>query len=95
MVKGLLKQYAQLGEEQKKIDESRAAVRELIANMFEEGTSELVVDTKKMATLTKETRTLLNTELIKNNYPKDMFSDFYIESESSVLRLTKNVGLLS
>jgi hypothetical protein len=49
MVKGLLKQYAQLGEEQKKIDESRAAVRELIANMFEEGTSELVVDTKKMA----------------------------------------------
>jgi|TARA_R110000744_G_scaffold236042_3_gene353612 hypothetical protein len=95
MVKGLLKQYAQLGEEQKKIDESRAAVRELIANMFEEGTSELVVDTKKMATLTKETRTLLNTELIKKNYPKDMFSDFYIESESSVLRLTKNVGLLS
>lgn len=95
MVKSLLKQYAQLGEEQKKIEESRAAVRELLANMFEEGTSELVIGNKKMATLNKETRTLLNTELIKKNYPKDKFSDFYIESESTVLRLTKNVRELS
>lgn len=94
MTKNLLKQYHQLGEEAKKIEESRAAVRELLANMFEEGTSELVIGNKKMATLTKEIRVLLNTELIKKNFPQEKFSDFYVESESTVFRLTRSARSL-
>lgn len=96
MVKNLLKQYHQLGEEGRKIEESRAAVREMLVNMFEEGTSELVVSNKKMATLSKEIRTLLNTELIKKNFPQEKFSDFYNQSEVTVLRLvTREVQSLS
>jgi hypothetical protein len=89
MVKNLLAQYLQLGEEEKKIQESRAAVRDLLLSMFEEGSSELVVNGKKMATLSKETRVLLNTELIKRNFPQEKFSDFYVESSVSVFRLTR------
>lgn len=95
MVKNLIKQYHSLGEEEKKIQESRAAVRELLVNMFEEGSGELVVGDKRMATLSKETRTLLNTGLIKKSFPQEKFSDFYVESESTVLRLTKEARSLS
>ena len=94
MVKSLIKQYQSLGEEEKKIQESRAAVRELLINMFEEGSSELVVGNKRMVTLAKETRTLLNTELIKKNFPQEKFSDFYVESVATVLRLTKDARSL-
>lgn len=89
MVKNLLAQYLQLGEEEKKIQESRAAVRDLLLSMFEEGSSELVVSGKKMATVSKETRTLLNTDLIKKNFPQEKFSDFYVTSTVSVFRLTR------
>lgn len=89
MVKGLIAQYLQLGEEEAKIQESRAAVRDMLVKMFGESGSELVIDGKKMATLSKETRTLLNTELIKTNFPFEKFSDFYTQSTVSVFRLTK------
>lgn len=95
MVKNLLGQYRRLGEEEKSIQESRAAVRELLVKMFEEGSSELVIDGKPMATLSKETRVLLNTELIKSNFPQEKFSDFYVESSTSVLRLTRQARALS
>lgn len=95
MVKNLLAQYAQLGEEEKKIQESRAAVRELLLSQFEEGSSELVVSGKKMATISQETRVLLNTELIKKNFPQEKFSDFYVESKVSVFRLTRQARTLS
>lgn len=89
MVNSLLDQYRQLGEEESKIQESRAAVRELLVKMFGESTGELVVDGKKMATLTKENRTLLNTELIKRNFGFEKFPDFYTQSTVTVFRLTK------
>lgn len=95
MVRNLLAQYAQLGEEEQKIQESRAAVREILVNLFEEGTSELVLDNKKMATLSKETRTLLNTELVKKNFPFEKFSDFYNQSTVTVLRLTRQARSIS
>lgn len=95
MVKNLLKQYHQLGEEARKIEESRAAVREMLVNMFEEGTSEMIVSNKRMATLSKEIRTLLNTELIKSNFPREKFSDFYNDTEVTVLRLTREAKSLS
>lgn len=95
MVKNLLKQYNALGEEEKKIQESRAAVRDLLVNMFEEGSSELVVGDKRMASLSKETRTLLNTEMIRRNFPKEKFESLYTTSEVSVLRLTKEARALS
>lgn len=89
MVRNLLDQYRQLGEEESKIQESRAAVRELLLNMFEEGSGEMVINGKVMATISKETRTLLNTDLIKRNFPFEKFSDFYNQSTVSVFRITK------
>jgi len=53
MVRNLLDQYRQLGEEESKIQESRAAVRELLLNMFEEGSGEMVINGKVMATISK------------------------------------------
>lgn len=95
MVRNLIKQYKQLGEEEAKIQESRAAVREMLVNMFEEGTGELVVGKKAYATLAKENRTLLNTALIKKSFPYEKFSDFYVDSEVTVLRLTKDARSLT
>ena len=95
MVKNLIKQYAQLAEEEQKIQESRAAVREMLVNMFEEGAEELVVGKKTMAKLSKENRTLLNTALIKKSFPYEKFSDFYVDSEVTVLRLTKEARSLT
>jgi len=95
MVKNLIKQYKQLGEEETKIQESRAAVREMLVNMFEEGAGELVVGKKAYATLAKENRTLLNTALIKKSFPQEKFSDFYVDSQVTVLRLTKEARSLS
>ena len=89
MVQGLLAQYRQLGEEESKIKESRAAVRELLVTMFGESTGELVLGGKKVATLSKETRTLLNTDLIKRNFAFEKFPDFYNQSTVTVLRLTR------
>lgn len=88
MVKALIAQYHQLGIEEKKIEESRKAVRELLVNMFEEGTEEMVVDGKKMATLSKETRTFLNTELVKSNFPEEKYPDFYQKTLVPTFRLT-------
>lgn len=95
MVKNLIKQYVQLGEEEAKIQESRAAVREMLVNMFEEGAGELVIGKKSYATLSKENRTLLNTALIKKSFPQEKFSDFYVDSEVTVLRMTKEARSLS
>lgn len=95
MVRNLIKQYKQLGEEEAKIQESRAAVREMLVNMFEEGTGELIVGKKAYATLAKENRTLLNTALIKKSFPYEKFSDFYVDSEVTVLRLTKEARSLT
>lgn len=95
MVRNLIKQYKQLGEEEAKIQESRAAVREMLVNMFEEGAGELVVGKKAYATLAKENRTLLNTALIKKSFPYEKFSDFYVDSEVTVLRLTKEARSLT
>jgi len=95
MVKNLIAQYRQLGEEEQKIQQSRAAVRELLVKMFEEGTSEMVIGNSRVATFTKETRVLLNTDLIKNNFPYEKFSDFYVESEAKVFRLTREAKVLS
>ena len=95
MVRNLIKQYKQLGEEEAKIQESRAAVREMLVNMFEEGTGELVVGKKAYATLAKENRTLLNTALIKKSFPYEKFSDFYVNNQVTVLRLTKEARSLS
>lgn len=94
MVRNLIKQYQQLGIEEQKIQESRAAVRELLVNMFEEGAGELVVGKKSLATLSKETRTLLNTELVKKSFPYEKFSDFYNQSQVTVLRMTKEARSL-
>jgi hypothetical protein len=89
MVKSLIAQYHQLGVEETKIQESRKAVRELLVNMFEEGTEEMVIDGKSYATFTKETRTFLNTELIKTNFPEEKFPDFYQSSLVPTFRLTR------
>lgn len=89
MAKALLDQYRQLGLEESKIQESRAAVRELIVKMFGESTGELVVKGKKVATLSKETRTFLNTNLIKKNFEFDKFPELYTQSTVTVLRLTR------
>lgn len=95
MVKGLIKQYIQLGEEEAKIAESRAAVREMLLQMFKDGASELVIGKKTMAKLSKETRTILNTALIKKSFPQEKFSDFYLDNEVTVLRMTKEARSLS
>lgn len=94
MVKNLIAQYRQLGEEELKIQQSRAAVRELLVKMFEEGTSEMVIGKSRVATFTKETRVLLNTDLIKKSFPQEKFSDFYVTSVASVFRLTREAKAL-
>lgn len=91
MMRSLLQQYVELKKQESELKESIAAARDIIANMFEEGTEELVLDGKTVAKLTKETRTLLNTDLVKANFPEGKFPDFYVSSSSSVLRLT-NAG---
>jgi hypothetical protein len=89
MVRSLFQQYTALSEQENQAKDAKAAVRDIIANLFEEGTEELVLDGKSLAKLSKETRTLLNTDLIKANFPEQKFPDFYVSSTSSVLRLTK------
>ena len=89
LVKSLIAQYARLGEEETKIAESRAAVRDLLVSMYAEGTTDLVIGDKVYATYKAEIRTYLKTDAVKKTFPQAEFPDLYEDTVSNVFRLKK------
>jgi len=89
LVKSLIAQYARLGEEETKIAESRAAVRDLLVSMYAEGTTDLVIGEKVYATYKPEERTYLRTAAIKATFPQAEFPDLYENTVTNVFRLKK------
>lgn len=89
MVKSLLEQYKRLGEEEKKIAESRASVRAILVGLYAKDTTELVVDSQVVATLQKETKTYVNVDVVKGLFSKTEYPDLYNTSVTEVFRLKK------
>lgn len=89
MVTSLLEQYRRLGEEEKKISESRASVRAILVGLYADNTTELVVDNKVVATLQKETKTYVNVDKVKGMFTKDEYPELYNTSTTEVFRLKK------
>lgn len=89
MVRSLLEQYSRLGEEEKKIAESRASVRAIIVGLYADDSTELVVDNKVVATLKKEARTYVKVDSVKELFPIRDYPELYDETISEVLRVKK------
>jgi hypothetical protein len=89
MVTSLLEQYRRLGEEEKKIAESRASVRAILVGLYKADTTELVVDSRVVATLQKETKTYVNVDMVKDLFAKVDYPELYNTSVAEVFRLKK------
>lgn len=89
MVQSLLEQYARLGEEEKKIAESRASVRAILVGLYADNTTELVVDNQVVATFQKETRTYVKVDAVKELFAKAEYPELYEDSVAEVFRLKK------
>lgn len=89
LVQSLIGQYERLGDEIKKIEESRAAVRDILVGMYDDGTTDLVIDNQVVATYKEETRTYLKTDTIKSTFPQSEFPDLYEDTVTNVFRLKK------
>jgi hypothetical protein len=92
LIKSLLQQYARLGVEEESIAKSRAEVRSILVGLFEEGSTELVIDSNVVATFKPEVRMYLNTDVIKNTFPHEEYGEFYEEKVSEVFRLKRVKG---
>jgi hypothetical protein len=88
----LLQQYARLGVEEESIAKSRAEVRSILVALFEEGSTELVIDSNVVATFKPEVRMYLNTDVIKKTFPHEEYGEFYEEKVSEVFRLKRVKG---
>lgn len=89
MVKSLLEQYSRLGEEEKKIAESRASVRAILVGLYADNTTELVVDNKVVATLKSETRTYVKVDKVKALFAQAEYPELYEDTTTEVFRLKK------
>lgn len=84
-------EYLRILEDEKALAERKSTIRGILIGLAPDGVETVTVDNIPVYSVKVETRTGLATDVIREKYPEHRYPQFYVTSETKVLRMEKPV----